>query len=80
MKYSVNINDGMIVDENDKQSVHDNKVMLFVYFTMYGMMRVALAPNHHIALMSRTLLIIIGMKIHLTFNKNLWLVLIIFTT
>jgi len=47
----------MVVDENDKQSAQGNKVMCFVYFTMYGMMLVALTPNYHIALV-QTLLVI----------------------
>ena len=60
----------MVVDENDEQSAQGNKVMCFVYFTMYEMMQhfvyfmmyemmlVALTPNYHIALVSWTLLVI----------------------
>ncbi|KAG5583946.1 hypothetical protein H5410_044380 [Solanum commersonii] len=48
----------MVVDENDKQLAQGNKVMCFVYFTMYGMILVALTPNYHIAPVSRALLVI----------------------
>ena len=50
--------DDMVVDENDEQSAQGNKVMCFVYFTMYRMMLVALTPNYHIAPVSWTLLVI----------------------
>ncbi len=70
----------MVVDENDEQSTHGNKVMCFVYFTIYGMMLVALTPNYHIALVSWTLFVIVATKIQLTCNTNLWLVLIVFKT
>ena len=50
--------DDMVVDENDEQSAQGNKIMCFVYFTMYEMMLVALTPNYHIALVSWTLLVI----------------------
>ncbi|KAG5586189.1 hypothetical protein H5410_046623 [Solanum commersonii] len=48
----------MVVDENDEQSTQGNKVMCFVYYTMYGMMLVALSPNYRIAPVSWTLLVI----------------------
>ena len=44
---------------------------------MYEMMLVALTPNHHIALVSWTLFVIVVIKIQLTCNINLWLVLIL---
>ena len=50
--------DDMVVDENDEQSAQGNKVMCFVYFTLYGMMLVALTPNYHIGPVSWTLLVI----------------------
>ena len=40
----------MVVDENDEQAAQGNKVMCFVYFTIYGMILVALTPKYHIAL------------------------------
>lgn len=54
----------MLVDENDNQSTHGNKVMRFIYFTMYGMILVALTPNYHIIdLVSWTLLVTRGSNI-----------------
>lgn len=48
--------DDMVTDENDEQSTRGNRVMCFIYFTMYGMKFVALTPNNHIDPMSWTLL------------------------
>lgn len=60
------LNDNMVIDENDEQSTQDNKIMYFVYFTMYEMILVALISNYHIALVSWILFVIIVTKIQLT--------------
>ena len=61
----------MIVDENDEKLTQGNKIMCFVYFTMYGMILVALAPNYHITLVWWKLFVIVVTNIQLTSNTNL---------
>ncbi|KAG5583434.1 hypothetical protein H5410_054061 [Solanum commersonii] len=48
MKYSIEYdNDDMVIDENDEQWCHSNKVMSLITSAMYGMMLVAFNKTTH---------------------------------
>ena len=70
----------MIADENDEKLTQGNKIIYFVYFTIYGMIFVALAPNYHSTLVWWKLFVIVVTNIQLTCNTNVLLVLIVFKT
>lgn len=46
------LNDDMVINENDEQSVQNKKVICFIYFTIYEIMLVALTLIYHTTLMS----------------------------
>uniref|UniRef100_M1D163 Uncharacterized protein n=1 Tax=Solanum tuberosum TaxID=4113 RepID=M1D163_SOLTU len=68
---SVAVDDSALENVSILASLVASEVAYFVYFTLYGMMLIALTPNYHITPVSWTVLVICCNEDPMTCNTNL---------